>query len=79
MAESLEYMGYRKQDCILERMNPIDAFRFRKAVPHANRLLPNWQFFCSYFGESKVVYAEPTGEPDANGNVECETITIPFA
>ena len=75
----IDYAGYQRQDCIPERMNPVDADRYGKSLRHAERLLPNWQFFCSYFTESKVVYAEPTGEPDANGNVECETITIPFA
>jgi hypothetical protein len=74
-----DYMGYRKADCIPDRMNPVDSDRFTKALPHATMRLPDWELFLSYFGESKVVFAKPLGEPDSHGNVECETITIPFA
>ena len=73
-----EYAGYHRNDCIPDRMNPVDLDRFTKALPHATKRLPDWEFFLSYFGESKVVFAKPLGEPDSTGNMECETITIPF-
>lgn len=72
-----DYRAYPRNDSV--PMLPLDAIRFERAKPHGEARMPDWDYFLSYVSESKVAFVKQLDVvPDANGQVNCEVITIPF-